>query len=99
MIGEPDMSIPTTPADATPDACADRLQRILDTPPLKVTLDGGLPGGPYSMKNPYLVLVERGELIEAIRHLRGQFDKPHTAMGDPNGPEATKAACIGRSGE
>ena len=72
MIGEPDMNIPTTPYDTTPAGCADRLQKLLDTPPLKITLEGGVMGGPFSQENPLILLIERGEVEEVIRHLRSK---------------------------
>ena len=70
---EPDMTIPVTNHDFTAEACADRLQKVLDTLPLKVTVTGGgLPPehDPQALSWDRVVLIDRAELVEAIRHLR-----------------------------
>lgn len=60
---------PVTNHDFTPEACAERVQKLLDAPPLKVALVGGGIESELFMDNDAMVLIHRDELREIIRHL------------------------------
>ena len=82
------MSQPVTYHDFTPEACRDRLQKLLAEPHLRLSVQGaGVPDpGSFNLDNDRVLLIERDEVAMIIRHLNEWIEKrvEPTSYGIPD---------------
>jgi hypothetical protein len=62
--------VPVTNYDFTPEACAERVGRLLDSHPVRLAVAGGGLHEEHYVEFDQFALIHRDELREILRHLR-----------------------------